>query len=387
MTAIRKRTWTTPSGEPKTAWLVDYKDQAGKRRAKQFARKKDAEAWRVGAEHEVAVGTHTADRDSITVAVAAELWVEKAEREGRERSTTDAYRSIIKLHIVPFLGGRRLSSLTRPMIEQYRDDLLIQRSRAMAGKAVRSLSMLMTEAQRRGFVAQNVAKDVRVVRPSRDRARVVIPSRAELRALLEAAGPNERAIIMTVIATGIRASELRGLPWRDVDLKRARLTVSQRSDAWSVIGSPKSAAGTRSIPMPPELVVALLEWKLRAAPNDLGLVFPSKVGTPYSHSNLLRRLYGPLQVRAGVADPVLDMHGALKLDEKGQPLMKARYGFHALRHAAASAWIEARVDLKRLQVWLGHESVQMTIDLYGHLMIDEDKDDEFALASSRELFK
>ena len=56
MAAIRKRVWTTSKGETKTAWLVDYRDQAGKRRAKQFDRKRDAEAWNVNGSWEVSKG-------------------------------------------------------------------------------------------------------------------------------------------------------------------------------------------------------------------------------------------------------------------------------------------------------------------------------------------
>ena len=238
MTSTRRRTWTAPNGDERTAWLVDYRDQGGRRRSKQFARKKDADAWRVGAEHEVATGVHTAGSESITVAAAADLWIERAERDGRERSTVKSYREIARLHIAPLLGNRRLSALTRPIVEQYRDDLLADRSRAMAGKAVRSLSMILGEAQRRGLVAQNVAKGVRVVRPSRERERVVIPSRAELRAMLKAAAPDERPILMTIIATGIRSSELRGLRWADIDLKRSPVT---RAPACGRVGHDRPA--------------------------------------------------------------------------------------------------------------------------------------------------
>lgn len=375
MTAIRKRQWTSPAGEEKTAWLVDYRDQSGKRRSKQFARKKDADAWRVRAEHEVSTGVHTVDHESVTVAEAAALWIAKVTADGRERSTIKSYEEIARLHIVPFIGNRRLSALTRPTVEQFRDDLQATRSKAMTSKAVRSLSMLIGDAERRGLVARNVARGVRVVRPSRARARVIVPLRSELKAILEAAGPSERPLIMTIMATGIRASELRGLPWSDIDLKNARLNVSQRADQWCKIGQPKSAAGTRTIPLPPELVTELREWKLRALPNDLDLVFPNSVGTPRDHAHLLERTFKPVQVRAGVCDRV-----------DGQDEPKARYGLHSLRHAAASAWIEAGVDLKRLQAWLGHETVQMTLDLYGHLLVDEERDDELALAASRGLF-
>ena len=72
MGVIRKRSWTDGNGEPRQAWLVDYRDSAGKRRAKQFSRKKDAEAWSTQAAWHVTQGTHTPDSQSITV--AKEAW-------------------------------------------------------------------------------------------------------------------------------------------------------------------------------------------------------------------------------------------------------------------------------------------------------------------------
>jgi len=156
--------------------------------------------------------------------------------------------------------------------------------------------------------------------------------------------------------------------------------------AWGEIGPPKSRAGHRTIPIPPELVIELMAWKLRCRGSKLGLVFPSAAGTPIRHNNLLRRTYFPLQVRAGLGIPHLDRNGNPKLDADGNPMLTGKYGFHALRHAAASGWIESRIDLKRLQVWIGHENIQLTLDTYGHLLVDQDRDAELALKASRDLF-
>jgi len=74
------------------------------------------------------------------------------------------------------------------------------------------------------------------------------------------------------------------------------------------------------------------------------------------------------------------------MDDDGNPVLRHKYGFHALRHAAASAWIAQRIDLKRLQAWMGHESIQLTLDTYGHLLADQELDNELALGASRDLF-
>ena len=76
-----------------------------------------------------------------------------------------------------------------------------------------------------------------------------------------------RPLLLTAIFTGLRASELRGLRWDDVDLKRGELHVRQRADRYGKIGRPKSEAGERTVPLPPMVVTALREHRL-ACPNE-----------------------------------------------------------------------------------------------------------------------
>lgn len=385
MATVRKRAWTKGDGSQSVKWLVDYRDQSGKRRFRNFDRKRDAEAWITQAAWEVTQGVHTADSQSITVAEACDIWVKTAEANDRERGTIQQYRQLANLHIKPLLGVEKLSRLTRPQAEAFRDQLLRTRSKAMTGKAVRALSGVLREAMRRGLLAQNVAADVKVTRSSRERPKVVIPTNEELRSLLEHADNDFKPLLMTAIMTGLRSSELRGLPWSDVDLKTGTITVSQRADKYCQIGPPKSAAGYRTIPIGGALVTLLKEWNLRCPKGELGLVFSNTLGGVQDYPHLLRRKFFPLQIAAGVCDSEL-VEGAPRLDAKGNPVMKARYGMHALRHAAASAWIKQRIDIKRLQVWIGHENIELTIDTYGHLIEDPDSDAALIAAAQEALF-
>lgn len=384
MASIRKRTWAAPNGDTKQAWIVDYRDGAGARRFKQFARRKDADAWLTQAAWEVSKGVHTADSQSVTVKEAADIWVKAAENNDRERGTVEQYKALRDLHIVPLIGAERLSRLSQPKIEAFRDQLLETRSKAMAAKAVRALSRILGEAQRRGLIAQNVARDVKVSRSSRERGRVVIPTKAELKALIDHADAGLKPLVMVAIFAGLRASELRGLRWSDIDLKASTITVAQRADKYGHIGPPKSDAGYRTIPIAKALVDELREWKLACPKGDLGLAFPNSEGGVQDYSHLMKRRINPLQVKAGVCDPVL-VDGKPQLDKKGAPVMRARYGLHSLRHAAASAWIKQRIDLKRLQTWIGHESIQLTLDTYGHLIADGEGDAALIEAAQTEL--
>lgn len=381
MPKVRKRVWTAPSGEQKAAWLVDYRDGAGRRRFKQFTRKKDADAWITQAAWEVSKGIHTADSQSSTVSAACDIWIKRAEAEGLERGTLTQYRQLAELHIKPFLGDKKLSNLKPAQIEAYRDELLATRSKAMARKSVRALSSVLNEAMRRGLVAQNVATGVKFARTARERGKVEIPTRDQLKALLSHASDDFRPFVMTAILTGLRASELRGLTWPNVDLKGGAIKVVQRADKFNKIGPPKSDAGHRTIPISAALVSELREWKLRCPKGELGLVFPNSAGNVQDYSHLLRRRFFPLQIKAGVCSPTG------RVDKNGNPVMQACYGLHALRHAAASAWINQRIDLKRLQVWIGHESIQLTLDTYGHLIDDPEADAKLIEASHAELLR
>ena len=166
MTTIRKRTWINLRGDEQQAWLVDYRDAAGKRRFKQFARKKDAEAWSTQAAWQVSQGTHTPESQSITVKAAAKQWLDRARRDNLEPTTIAAYDQHVRLHIEPLCGAMKLAQLSAPMIAGYRDQLLDKLSRPMAVRVLRSLTSIIADAQGRGQVAQNVASAIKVKRMS-----------------------------------------------------------------------------------------------------------------------------------------------------------------------------------------------------------------------------
>ncbi len=373
--SVRKRTWTTSRGEKKEAWLVDYSDQHGERHIQTFARKKDADEYHAQVNVDVRQGVHTAHGKSLTVAEAAEDWIGFVKLEGRERSTVAQYRQHVDHHIKPRIGREKLAKLTTPRINAFRDDLLAGMSRAMAKKVLTSLKSLLRDAKRRGNVAQNVALDVSISKDKRAKRKlrvgVDIPTTDEVRRIIQAATGKHRPLLLTAIFTGLRSSELRGLRWADVDLKRGELHVRQRADRWNAIGKPKSESGDRTIPLGPLVLNTLKEWKLACPKGDHGLVFPNGKGRLENHGNIVKRILGPVQVAAGV------------VNSKGG----AKYGgTHAFRHFYASWCINRKKDgglelpMKTVQQRLGHSSIVMTSDVYGHLFPRGDDGSEMAEA-------
>jgi integrase len=355
MASVRKRTWGNKDGE-QTAWVADYFDQSGKRHIKTFDTKKAASAWLVEAQGEVNRGVHTPENASISVGEAADIWLAKGELENLERSTLRQYKNHVDLHIKPSrIGSEKLAKLSTPLIEAFRDDLLKKLSRPLARKVLTSLKGILSEAQRRGLVAQNAAQPVKVDVKKRDQRKLAvgrdIPSKEEVQSILANAEGRWRPFFVTAVFTGMRASELRGLTWDDVDFTRKAVHVRQRANLWGEIGAPKSAAGEREIPLAAIVVNALREWGLACPRGAQRFVFPNGCGNVESHANIANRGFYAIQIAAGIV-------GA-----DGKP----KYGLHALRHFFASWAIERGFSPKRLQALLGHSSIQMTFDVYGHL--------------------
>jgi len=391
--SVRKRRWTTGKGIEREAWIVDYVDGTGTRRLKTFARKKEADAFEANSTVEIRDGVHVADSASATVTEAGKYWVAAAEAAGLERSTTDQYRQHLDLHITPLIGTKKLSEMTVPAARAFEDKMLEEaRSPAMVRKVMVSLGSLLADAQERGLVARNVVRDMRGRRRRGDERRhdrrqkgklvvgVDIPTPLEIRAIVEALKGHWRPLLLTAIFTGLRASELRGLRWSDVDLAGKVIHVHQRADRFNAIGRPKSLAGERTVPMLPLLVNVLREWRLvcpkRATGTDvkgkpvkvLDLVFPNGQGNVESLANIRRRGLIPAQVAAKVSVDTGEK------DSKDRPIMTGKYtGMHSLRHFFASWCINRSEDgglglpPKVVQERLGHSSIVMTMDVYGHL--------------------
>lgn len=383
--SVRKRTWSSSDGEQKSAWVVDYIDAGGKRRQKTFRLKKDADSFAATAHVDVAMGRHVADGASATVEQAGKLWVEASMDADLERSTVNQYRQHTKLHINPFIGSELLSKLSVPRVRQFADALRAEgRSSIMVRKVLVSFGSLLADAQERGLVARNVVRDMRGGRAGREakqdkrhkgrlQAGIDIPAPDEVKAIVAELSGKWRPVILTAIFTGMRASELRGLPWSAVDFDKQEIRVYQRADRYNRIGSPKSIAGERTIPITPMVVDVLKSWKPICPAGEFDLVFPNGSGNVESLANIRNRGLVPTQERAGV------------VDAEGN----AKYpGMHSLRHFYASWCINRQQDgglglpLKMVQERLGHSTINMTIDTYSHLFPRDNDTEEMAKAEA-----
>ena len=395
--SVRKREWTTRKGEQREAWIVDYTAN-GSRHIETFERKKDADAREAEVAVNIGKGTHIAPSKTPTVREAGKLWLDSCTHI--ERATTVTYKQHLHLHIDPYLGHYRLAHLTSPVIRQFEDDLRNgkpapfpldekpherfkqKRSPAMTKKIVTTLGNMLADMQERGLVAMNAVHSLKKGRKRgkaqqaerRQRGKlkvgVDIPSPKEITAIIANLSDRWRPMILTAIFTGLRASELRGLRWKSVDLRNAKLHVTERADRFLQLGQPKSVAGERMIPLPPMLVNTLRQHKLKAISD---FVFPTDEGNVHHYANVLHRGFEPAQVAAKV------------VNDKGEP----KYSLHHLRHFYASWCINRAKDgglelpLKMVSERMGHSSIAITANVYGHLFPSDDDGAELKKAEQK----
>jgi integrase len=367
--SVRKREWTTRKGEHKEAWIVDYTDGTGKRHIQTFAQKKKADAYAAKVKVDVNAGTHIALDSDLTMAKVADKWIKRVEADGRERGTLQQYRQHVRLHIVPRIGGTKLAKLTRRGVEHFRDELLENLSKELACKVWVSFKSILKN-EHCGHLADNVR-----IGPTKRKLKaevgVDIPTSDEVKRLIDAAAPKPRyrTFLMVAALTGLRTSELLGLRWSDIDLRKNELQVRQRADRYRQIGAPKSVSGVRRVPFGADLALALKTWKLACPKGEANLVFPSHDGAVMDPRNFVRRLEAVFKK-------------ARVVDKHGEP----KYSPHALRHFFASWCINPKdsggrgLPAKVVQEWLGHSSIKITLDVYGHLFPRNSDSDEINAA-------
>jgi integrase len=243
--------------------------------------------------------------------------------------------------VLPDLGGARLSEIRRVDVQDLADRLQAQGLDASTIRnTIAPLRVVYRRAFSRGEVAVNpaVGLELPAVRGKRDR----IASPDEAGKLLAALPAGDRALWATAMYGGLRLGELQALRWEDVDLAAGRLRVERSWDPVEGVIDPKSKAGRRTVPIAAVLRDFLDEHRLRTPWAD-GLVFGRSAETPFDARALSRR--------ASTAWKGLE------------PI-----SLHECRHTFASLMIAAGVNAKALSSYMGHSSITITLDRYGHLM-------------------
>jgi integrase len=266
-------------------------------------------------------------------------------------------RDLAREHLTPPpLGTIRLDKIRKSHI----DGMLVRlRNAKLSDSTVRGtytvLRAILEDARLDGLIAANPVLRVKRPRVARTEARHL--STDEVSAVLEAAkGSRHKPALALIAATGLRRGECLGLRWDQIDLDAGELKVAatlSRVASKLVITEPKTARSRRTVPIPPAVVSLLKTQRGRQAAErlaaggqweDNGLVFTTEWGKPLDPRLLLSAVAAAAKA-AGVDGVV---------------------GVHTLRHSAATAWLDAGVHIKAVSDLLGHSSIGITGDIYGH---------------------
>jgi integrase len=284
-------------------------------------------------------------RTGATFADAAAEWLRYVEHDrGRKPSTVAGYKSIVRFQLLPAFGELPIEAITTGMIERW-----IGGTGGSASSRRKSLVLLhgiFRRAKKLWALPSNPVAEVEKPPLSRSGG-IEVFSPEEVYALVRAATrEQDAAVYLTAAFTGLRRGELIALRWRDVDFIGSVIRV-RASYAEAHLTTPKSGK-VRSVPMAPDVASALA--KLGQREDFVGeedLVFAGQWGS-YLDGSALRRRYGTALQRAGL-----------------RPLR-----FHDLRHTFGTRMI-GKADIRRVQEWMGHASIQTTMQYLHYAPRDE----------------
>lgn len=346
---------------PSGRFQASYLDQGSGRRIAApltFPTKSEADAWLAMIKADEVRGELLDPRLSRRpFAEWAEEWLGGLHLKPK---TLLGYGSALRVHVLPVFGKRPVASITYRDCRAFVDELLRSGlAPGTVGEARKVLRLVLQEALRADAIRRNPAEGLRVPRGERDE--MVFLDADEVLRLADAitnpprpkrhplrAYPEYSLLVRLVAFTGLRAGEVGALRVGRVNPLRARVEVAEsvgevRGEL--VYGPPKTYA-RRSVPIPRVLADELVEHLGNRPPDPSAFVFTSPNGGPLRHSNFYRAHYRPAVARAGL-DP--------------------RTRFHDLRHTAAALMIAEGAHLLAVKERLGHSSIQVTSDRYGHL--------------------
>lgn len=321
-----------------------------KRIRKTFPTLAEARAWRSEAQTAIRRGTMRAP-SQLTLREVAKAWIEGARAgtirnrsgDGYKPSVVRSYETSLRLRVLPELGNRKLSEVRRRDIQDLADRLLGQ---GLDPSTIRNTLMplraIFRRALARGDIAVNPSRGLELPAVRGKRDRIVSPEEAE--ALLAALPEGDRALWATALYGGLRRGELQALRWENVDLANGVIRVEWAWDVQEGPIEPKSRAARRRVPIPAILRDYLVEHR-HGRPGVLGHVFGRPDGKAFDGPTVDARAKAAWR-HAGLAPITL----------------------HEARHTFASLMIGAGVNAKALATYMGHASVTITLDRYGHLM-------------------
>ena len=273
-------------------------------------------------------------------------------------ATIRGYDSVIERHLLPAFGDHRMDRITAEHVRRFfkakQEATSEKTSRSLSKKTLintlRLLNSIFNFAMVIELLVKNPCKAIKLPRAPKREMDFLRPE--EVRAFLGAFTDEEmRCLFTTAVMTGMRRGEILGLQWDDIDFKGNVIRV-RRSISNGEIQLPKTEKSRRAVQVGPALLTTLRAHKLRTGVRS-SFVFTTKNGTLLDPDNLVKRVFEPTLLAAGI---------------------ERHIRFHDLRHTFASILINEGANLKFVSEQLGHASIMITLDRYSHLIAERHDD-------------
>lgn len=345
-------TRTRMDGKP--SYQVRLRRPDGTWYSKTFRTKREADAYVLSERTSHLSGTWIDPQaGSVSLSEYAHAWLKM--RPNLRPRTMEQYEYLLRLRILPHLGSVSIRELNTATVRRWHSDQIARHgsSASTAAKAYRLLRTILTTAVDDELILRNPCM-IKGASVERYDERPIL-TLEQVRQLADAIEPRYRAMVLVAVWTGLRYGEAaalcRGKISLDVGTIRVDCQLQELKDATILLGPPKTAAGRRTIAMPPHLipeVAAHLDTYVGRDQDDL--VFTSPGGAELRRSNFNRRIWRP-----ACAQVALD-----------------QFRFHDLRHTGntLAAWTGA--STKELMARMGHASPRAAL-IYQHATPDRDR--------------
>lgn len=310
-------------------------------------------------------GEYIRNSDNPTVSEWVDCWLITYKKNAIKSTTFDQYNNLMKAHVKPKLGNRKLVDLKVDHLQSLVNSM---HEHGLSTRTIKLTMIILHGAFKQAIKSNLMVKNIveGVVLPRKEEKEMQIPTSEEQKLLIEELQKDYvgRALVLACY-TGLRRGELLALEWTDFDKDARTLSVSKslsRVNTYDTIGrktklivtTPKSAKSKRVVPLIDSAVKLLIEHKrlqeqyremVGTMYMDQNLIFSSSIGTYIDPPNLNRKL-AKVTKRLGLKN----------------------FGPHTFRHCFATRGLEAGISLKVMQEVLGHSSVTVTGDIYTHVL-------------------
>jgi integrase len=371
ITERHSRRCATMNGKRRCTCSPRYRVQLrrdGVAASRTFATRAEAERWHRDAEKRIAFGHHLPGEETVGDALRrldADLESGAVLSRGGlplRAGVANGYRRSIARYLLPALDGRfarvKTSDLSQRHVVALRDELI---ARGLKGSTIANAVMPLRVMTRREIEATRMERDPLrgVTWPSKESAPAKWATADDAAMLLSVLPERDRVFLAIGFYAGLRSGEISALRWRDVDTfsDEPRITVRASFDQSArVVNAPKTKKGEREVPVIDQLAPIVDEYRAHLAAEEGAeriapdaLVFIGRDGANVGGSAVLAR-----------CKKVWQRHD----------LTDAAVLLHETRHTFASLAIASGIDIYHLSRIMGHSSIQITLDRYGHLYPD-----------------